>query len=125
MQTVLPPRILVVEDDQPVRRALRRHLDRFGFRVDEAESAEEAMSRMERCAYDLVLMDVHLPGMSGVELVGQLAAEQPEAPIVLMSGDPDCGIRFEGLTAGAAAFLRKPFESSQLYDVLTDVITRD
>jgi CheY-like chemotaxis protein len=64
--------------------------------------------------YDLVLTDLHLPGMSGAELVDQLRRDAPDLPVILMTGDPDEAIEQLASQAGTTALLRKPFANSEL-----------
>jgi CheY-like chemotaxis protein len=115
MQTpVVQANILMVEDDIVVQRVLTRILDRGGYSIDVAGSAEDVFYRLNLEEYDLVLTDMHLPGMSGVELVDHLHRDLPDLPVILMTGDPDEAIDRLASRSGTTAVLRKPFANSEL-----------
>jgi DNA-binding response OmpR family regulator len=115
MQTAIgQASILMVEDDPFVGRVIARFLDREGFTIDIASSAEDVFYRLNLKHYDLVLTDLHLPGMSGAELVDQLRRDAPDLPVILMTGDPDEAIELLASQAGTTALLRKPFANSEL-----------
>jgi putative two-component system response regulator len=108
--------ILVVEDDWTVREVLEDHLTAYGYTVITAPSAEAAMAVFEQRSPDLVLLDVHLPGMSGIELCTRLKAEPRWAltPVVLLAAHADLEARVAGLAAGADDFFAKPVEFVEL-----------
>ena len=104
--------ILVVEDDAQIRDLLTEHLTLLSYAVVKAASAEEALQRLEETTPDLVLTDVHMGGMSGVDLCAKLKADQrfqlTPVSIVTRQSDPDA--RVAGLAAGADDFFAKPFD---------------
>lgn len=110
------PHILVVDDEPIVRGAVIRILGGWGFRVLEAETAEEAMAVLTTMAGErpqLVIVDIVLPGDSGVELARQIRDEFPDQPILYMSAYPQDVLRGEGLT-DTVVFLPKPFTAEAL-----------
>jgi two-component system, NtrC family, response regulator AtoC len=104
-------RILIVEDDPAIQRLMLMHFRNSGYHVDYALSAE-AVSVEEQ--YDVVVADFHLPGESGVELLLRLREIMPERPVVFMTGDDDESVARSALQYGAAGFLLKPFDISEL-----------
>ena len=84
-----PARILVVDDEEPIRRTLDIMLQRRGYAVATAANAEEALAQLAQAAFDLVLVDLQLPGMNGLELARIVERQQPSATIVVLTGSSD------------------------------------
>jgi len=108
------PRVLVVEDDEPVRRAVTDGLAANAFVVEAAASAEEALDRLTAAAVDLIVLDIGLPGMSGLDLCRRLRADDEAVPILILSARDAVADRVEGLQVGADDYLVKPFDLSEL-----------
>ena len=108
-----PPHILVVDDDTRLRKLLQKFLMEHGYRVTLAASASEARARMEGLAFDLTVLDVMMPGESGLELTHYLR-EHTEMPVLLLSARSETASRIAGLEAGADDYLGKPFEPKEL-----------
>jgi putative two-component system response regulator len=110
------PAILVVDDDEGLRETLSDALASLGFAVLGAPSAEAALALVDRRPPDLVLTDVHMPGVSGVELCRRLKADPrfELLPVVVMTAVSDLDSRVEALEAGADDFFAKPFEFVEL-----------
>ena len=105
-------RVLVVEDDPGVRQLIGSHLKRKGYEPITAESAEAVLEQVRagELEYDVALTDVHLPGMTGVELNRLLLATSPLSPIIVITGDDDAELARRALQEGATGYLLKPFE---------------
>ena len=103
--------VLVVEDDTQIREVLTELLTDLGYRVITTASAEEALQRVEETTPDLVLTDVHMGGMSGVDLCARLKRDQrfQLTPVIIITGQSDLDARVAGLAAGADDFFAKPF----------------
>jgi DNA-binding NtrC family response regulator len=114
-------RILVVEDDNAVRRSLAETLAEAGYAVSTADSAESALSRLAASAPDVVLSDVRMPGMDGVELLGLLKARAPGVDVILMTAYDDMPTVVRAMREGAFEFLVKPLRAAGLREVLTRV----
>jgi FixJ family two-component response regulator len=114
------PLIVVIDDDVSFNTAIGRLLRLWGFRTQSFASAE-AFLRQPTSAHCIVL-DLHLGGMSGLELQARLAEEGRPVPIVFVTATEDSGIRLRALEAGAAGFLEKPFDQHRLLEVLSRVI---
>ena len=112
------PRVLVVDDDRSVRTALRVNLTRAGYDVTLAPHAEEALERARASRFEVVITDVKMPGMSGHELLERLKAEQPELPVVVMTGHGGVEGAVQAMQAGAANYVIKPVSRDELAVVL-------
>ncbi len=102
------PHILVVDDDHKIRGLLGRFLQGNGFRVTEAADAAAARSFMRGLAFDLVLLDVMMPGESGLSLARDLKATRP-VPICMLTALAEPADRISGLEAGVDDYVSKPF----------------
>ncbi len=122
-----PPRILVVEDDPPVRRAIEQMARAAGFGVDIAESAETAIETLHSAAFSAAVLDVNLPGMDGLELHRWMALIRPDLAdrCVFTSGDAQCEDNREYFATHRAEFLQKPFRPEQLQAALRRMIERE
>ncbi|MGE0080908.1 MAG: sigma-54-dependent transcriptional regulator [Thiohalomonadaceae bacterium] len=109
MQTVL-----VVEDDRGLAEALADTLDVAGYQARVAHNAAQALSFLEEAAPDLVVSDVHMPGMDGHALLRALKSRDPELPVLLMTAYASVPKAVEAMRAGAADYLVKPFEADAL-----------
>ncbi len=107
------PRILVVDDEPQLRRALRRGLEGHGYDVREAEDGESALAAFQAFKPDVVLLDLVLPDMSGVEVCRELRRKH-ETPIIVLSVLGDERTKVEALDQGADDYLTKPFGSDEL-----------
>ncbi|MGD8863007.1 MAG: response regulator [Myxococcales bacterium] len=107
-------RILIVDDDGPQRRSLRMGLEMAGFEAREAGNAEEAMGRLEHEAVDLAIVDVMLPGVTGLQLVRRLQFRHPQLPVVLTSGYHMGRHHLERAGLNAVAFVPKPYNLDEL-----------
>jgi two-component system phosphate regulon response regulator OmpR len=108
-----PAHILVVDDDRRLLELIRRYLADNGFAVTTAGGPEEARAALARFSVDLIVMDVMMPGESGLELTRSLRAEMA-TPILLLTARGESGDRIEGLESGADDYLAKPFEPREL-----------
>jgi DNA-binding NtrC family response regulator len=109
--------VLVVDDHELYRRAVERILVRAGYDVFTARDANEAMQRVTREPLDLVLCDVKMPGISGLELVRQIREHEPDLPCIVITGYGGAEASLEALHAGAYWYLEKPVEPAH-HDVL-------
>ncbi len=117
------PHILVVDDDLKIRALLGRFLASNGFRVTEAGDAAAARSFMRGLAFDLVLLDVMMPGESGISLARDLKATRP-VPICMLTALADPEDRISGLEAGVDDYVSKPFEPRELLLRIKNILRR-
>lgn len=107
-------RILIVEDDARVAALIREHLQENGLAADVATSGEEALPLVLGEAYDLIILDIMLPRMSGFTFCSQLRARRVEIPILILSARGMTDDRVRGLDLGADDYLTKPFDLTEL-----------
>ena len=107
------PHLLVVDDDERLRELLQRYLSANGFRVSAASDAAGARSLMKSMAFDLLIVDVMMPGESGLDLTRSIRA-QSQTPILMLTARGDTEDRIAGLEHGADDYLAKPFEPREL-----------
>ncbi len=107
------PRILVVDDDPQIRRVLRVALVEQGCEVADARSGDEALEKFEPARYDLVILDMNMPGMSGLETCRVMRSTSDAAIIMLTIRDREAD-KIEALDAGADDYVTKPFSISEL-----------
>ncbi|HEV3078335.1 MAG TPA: sigma-54 dependent transcriptional regulator [Gemmataceae bacterium] len=114
-QTASPPiSLLIVDDDEQLRQTLVRRFQRHGHEVIEAASGEEARDRAAHRRLDIALLDLHLPGMSGIDLLGFLKQAQPEMEVLLLTAHGSVETAIEAMKRGAYDYLTKPFHLPEL-----------
>ena len=113
-----PLTVLVVDDDESVRRAMKRLLMSNGYQVLAFESAEELLLSSFVCDKVCLLLDIRLPGISGLDLYIKLATSGLKCPVIFMTAHDDSQWLQKAEKAGAVAFLRKPFGEQSLLSAL-------
>lgn len=108
------PHILVVDDDERLRRLLSQFLSDNEFLVTTAVDAADARQKLKHLLFDLIVMDVMMPGEDGLSLTKSLKAENLQTPVLLLTARGEIDERIEGLEAGADDYLPKPFEPREL-----------
>ncbi len=93
--------ILVVDDERSIRRLLRLYLDEAGFTVTEAADGNEALGKMRSSGIDLVLLDLMIPGVEGLEVARRMRADHPSVPVIILTARDDEASRVTGLEIGA------------------------
>lgn len=107
-------RILVVDDEVGMREGCRRALTSAGFRVDTAEHAADGLRKLREESFDLVLVDMMMPGMSGLELLERIRERDPHTACVMITGYATVDLAVQAMKQGAGSFLPKPFTSDEL-----------
>src|ERR1700693_4736471 len=107
-------RILLVEDERKVASFIARALRENSYAVDVAETGEKALELGSDATYDAILLDVRLPGLSGIEVCRELRQQGVEAPVLMLTARTLVEQRVEGLDAGADDYLTKPFALAEL-----------
>ncbi len=109
----MPSSILIVDDDRAILAALQRLLQREGYQVQSAVSAEEAMTALEAQPVDLALLDISLPGQDGLSLCRQIRGEW-RFPVIMLTGRGSTVDKIVGLEIGADDYITKPFDPGEL-----------
>jgi DNA-binding NtrC family response regulator len=109
-----PLQLLIVDDDEQLREVLVRWFKRQGAAVTACDSAEDALQRAERSRFDIALLDLHLPGMSGIDLLGRLKETQPELEALVLTAHGSIETAIQAMKQGAYDYLTKPFQFPDL-----------
>lgn len=117
-------RLLIVEDEDTLCASLQRVLRKDGYDVDIAGSAEDAVGLLEAASYDLIICDIILPGISGIELLQRCRAVNPAQKIVIMTAYASLDTARQALAAGASEFVLKPLSHDELKSVVRKVLDR-
>ena len=110
----MKPRALIVDDEKNIQRTLAMILRAEGYQVREAGRGEDALALLDESPADLVLLDVNLPGMNGIEALKQIKARHPEASVIMISGQATVSAAVEATRAGAFDFLEKPLSKERV-----------
>ncbi|GAA0458740.1 response regulator transcription factor [Alkalibacillus silvisoli] len=106
-------KILVVDDEERIRRLLKLYLNREGYEIEEAENGEEALSKALDVDYDLILLDLMLPGKDGMEVCGELR-EHKATPVIMLTAKGEESNRVHGFEVGADDYIVKPFSPREV-----------
>jgi two-component system phosphate regulon response regulator OmpR len=117
------PHILIVDDDERIRDLLSRYLQQNGYRVSEAKDGAAARLRLEGLAFDLVILDVMMPGETGFSLAGYLRS-QFGIPMLMLTARSEPEHRIHGLEAGVDDYMSKPFEPRELLLRIQNIMKR-
>ena len=119
------PTVFVVDDDESIRKGLSRLLTAAGYRPRAFGSADEFLKEPREDGPGCIILDVHLPGLSGLDLQGTLAASGRSVPIVFITGVGDIPMSVKAMKAGAVDFLPKPFEAEALLEAVARALEKD
>jgi DNA-binding NtrC family response regulator len=117
-------KILAIDDELNIRRLLRNEFSLEGFGVTTAKNGEEGLSLVESQDYDLVLLDIKLPGMSGMEVLKRIKDLRPALEVVMITGYGDVTSAVESMKLGARDYVTKPFKLRELIALVEQVISR-
>ncbi len=106
--------ILIADDDAAIREMLRLLLEEENYKVTEAASGQEALEGLKTGAFDLLMLDVRMPGMSGLEVLKQLREKQGELPVILMTAHGSPNVAIQASVLGAYGYINKPFELDEV-----------
>jgi len=112
------PRILIVDDEPSIRRVLAAHLRRDGYQVDAAEHGAQAIERLELQPYAMVVTDLQMPELGGLELLAWCRQELPELPVIIITAFGTVQSAVEALKLGAHDYITKPFDLTELRNVI-------
>ena len=118
------PHILVVDDDRRLRELLSRFLGERGYRVTTAASAPEARAKSDSVVFDAIVLDVMMPGETGLQFMHRLRKDGSRIPILMLTAQAEPNDRIKGLEIGADDYLTKPFEPRELILRLGNILKR-
>jgi DNA-binding response OmpR family regulator len=124
MATAEPDKILVVDDSPQISKALSDLLSTSGYLVRTAPSAERALQILESATFDLIITDLKMTGMSGIDLARQVLQKTPDLPVVILTGFGDMDSVINALRLGVADYLKKPFSIDEVISVVEREIAR-
>jgi len=116
--------LLVIDDDTRLRRLLKRYLTENNFQISEAANAQETKELLTLFQFDLLVMDVMMPGQNGMDLTRELRDNGVDTPILMLTAMGDIDNRISGLEAGADDYLPKPFEPKELLLRINNILKR-
>lgn len=108
------PHVMVIDDDERIRSLTSRYLSEKGFLITTAVDAADARAKLKYLIYDMLVLDVMMPGEDGLSLMRSLKEDMPHLPVLLLTALGETNDRIEGLEAGADDYLAKPFEPQEL-----------
>jgi DNA-binding NtrC family response regulator len=109
-----PLRLLIVDDEEDLRFTLVRRFGQLGAQVTGAETGEEALKKAKHARFDVALLDLHLPGMTGLELLARLKEDQPELEAIMLTAHSTVETAIQAMKQGAYDYLKKPFQMAEL-----------
>ncbi len=115
--------ILVVDDDDGIRSLVKKYLYENNFLITTAENAEDAKKKIELIKFDLIILDIMMPGKSGLEFISE-NKKKLQTPVILLTAKGEANERIEGLEMGADDYLPKPFEPKELILRIKNILNK-
>lgn len=106
--------ILLVDDEEMIRHLLSQKLSPEGYRCEQAANAEQALEKLKEDSIDLVILDIKMPGKSGVELLSEIKAKYPDTAVIMATAVDDAGVAINCMKAGAYDYVTKPFNLDEV-----------
>ncbi len=122
LETAARHEVLIIEDEVAVNNNIRKILYRRGYQVDQAFTKEEALRKTEQIAYKIVLLDLKIPGVSGLELLRAIREKRPESMVIIITGYASIETAKETARLGAVAYLPKPFTPNEIREVTESAV---
>jgi DNA-binding NtrC family response regulator len=117
--------ILIVDDEKNIRLTLSQALEPMGAPVDTAENGREALDRLQTGVYGLILLDLKMPGMDGMELLRRVRESRPEIRVIIITAYGTVESAVDAMKLGAVDFIQKPFSPKDIRALVTRVLDRD
>ena len=116
------PKILIVDDSQELLEIMCEYLETCGYTVHMTTESKEALRLIAAAEYDVVVSDIHMPEMDGLELMARIKNKHPGLPVVLITGYSVSEARKIAMEKGADAFVEKPFHMKEIIDVVANLL---
>ena len=116
-------RILIIEDDEEMRSLLKDFLAEEGVEVDSVENGSEAFRKLVRETFDLVITDIRMPGLTGLDILPGIKKLQPEVSIIVITAFGNEEVRLKSLNRGATAYLEKPIRTNRLKILIQEIVS--
>ena len=117
--------VLIVDDETFIRQILARIVSREGYEVRQASDGQDALDRLSEVSYDIVISDIKMPNMDGIELLGEIKTIHPDVGVILITAYAGEYSAEEALKAGADAFIAKPFKNTEIAETLRKVLQKN
>jgi DNA-binding response OmpR family regulator len=117
-----PLHFLVVDDNPTITRLIELQMGKAGFRCDTAANGEEALQKINQNVFDLVISDISMPGISGLELLKSIKLKKPQLPVLIVSGHATIENAVEALRLGAINFITKPIRFDEVFETINKVL---
>ncbi|MEJ2225612.1 MAG: response regulator [Syntrophobacterales bacterium] len=117
------PAVLVVDDERNIRLTLSMALEALKIPVDTAESGEEALQKLAEKSFRLMLLDLKLPGIDGLEVLRQAVDNYPDTKVIIITAYGSIEVAVEAMKMGAIDFLQKPFQPTEVRDMVLAIMT--
>jgi len=117
-------RILVVDDDENIRKVLSMILEDEGYKVDQAETAKQAIEKSRKNFYNIALIDIRLPDMEGIELLTKMRDTTPRMRKIIITGYPTLQNAIEAVNRGADAYILKPFDVNKVLATIKEQLRK-
>jgi DNA-binding response OmpR family regulator len=118
-------RIMIIEDDEEMKSLLKDFLEEEGFETDSVSNGVEALEKLSKDRYALVITDIRMPGLTGLDILPGIRRRKPETPAIVMTAYGSDEVRRRSLERGATAYLAKPISLSQLRILIRELASRD
>lgn len=120
MEKELKAKVLLVDDEKDFLATLAERLEIRGLKVNTVTSGEQAVAKAEKEGFDLIVLDLAMPGMDGLETLKRIKEKQPDAEIIILSGQGSIKTSIEAMKLGAGDFMEKPVKISELLDKISE-----
>ena len=116
---------LIVDDEKNIRLTLSKCLQYMDVASDEAINGEEGLEKFNGSEYDLVILDLKMPGMGGLEVLKKIREEDKKTPVVIVTAHGTVDVAVDAMKLGAADFMQKPFTPKEIQDIVRDILERN
>ena len=117
-------RIMIIEDDEEMRSLLKDFFEEEGFETDSVSNGVDALQMFSKDHFDLVITDIRMPGLTGLDILPRIRRLKPETPVIVMTAYGSDDVRRRAFEKGATTYLEKPIQLSKLRSVIREMVSR-